>query len=41
MGLPCPNIATGGANGHGRRELAYVQDMDKMVEMCKHLCEAN
>ena len=40
MGLPCPNIATGGANGHGRRELAYVSDMDKMVEVCQHLCRS-
>ena len=40
MGLPCPNIATGGMNAHGRRELAFVQDMDKMVEMLKHLIAA-
>ncbi len=40
MGLPCPNIATGGMNAHGRRELAFVQDMDRMVEMLKHLIAA-
>ena len=33
MGLPCPNLATGGMNYHGRFECIAVQDMDKMAEM--------
>ena len=33
MGLPCPNLATGGMNFHGRFECIAVQDMDKMAEM--------
>ena len=40
MGLPCPNIATGGMNGHGRLECVAVQDMDKMVEMMAELIRA-
>jgi len=32
-GLPCPNLATGGMNVHGRFECIAVQDMDKMAEM--------
>ena len=37
MGLPCPNIATGGMNCHGRYECAAIEDMEKMVEMLVHL----
>ena len=33
MGLPCPNLATGGMNYHGRFECIAVQDMDVMAEM--------
>ena len=33
MGLPCPNLSTGGYNFHGRRELIPVQAMDSMVEV--------
>ena len=33
MGLPCPNLGTGGMNFHGRFECIAVQDMDKMAEM--------
>jgi len=32
-GLPCPNLATGGMNFHGRFECIAVQDMDKISEM--------
>lgn len=32
-GLPCPNLATGGMNMHGRFECITVQDMDKMAEV--------
>ena len=36
-GLPCPNLATGGMNYHGRFECIAVQDMDKMAEMIVEL----
>ena len=37
MGLPCPNLSTGGYNFHGRKELIPVQAMEKMVEMLEKL----
>ena len=37
MGLPTPNIATGGMNCHGRFECVAIEDMDTMVEMIVHL----
>jgi tripeptide aminopeptidase len=40
MGLPCPNIATGGMNAHGRLECIAIQDMDKMVDMLEALVTA-
>jgi len=33
MGLPCPNLSTGGYNAHGRKELISVQSMEKMVDV--------
>ena len=36
-GLPCPNLATGGLNCHGRFECIAVQDMDAMVEVLYQL----
>lgn len=33
MGLPCPNLCTGGANYHSRFEYACVQSMDKVTEL--------
>ena len=33
MGLPCPNLSTGGMNYHGRFECIAVQDMDRMTDM--------
>lgn len=33
MGLPCPNICTGGENFHGKYEYACVQSMEKCVEL--------
>ena len=33
MGLPCPNLSTGGYNYHGRKELIPVQAMEKMVDV--------
>ena len=40
MGLPCPNIATGGIACHGRHECVAVQDMDAMVDMMESLLRA-
>ena len=33
MGLPCPNLGTGGYNCHGPMELAVAEEMDAVVEM--------
>lgn len=32
MGLPCPNVFTGGYNFHGRYEYAVTEEMEKAVE---------
>ncbi len=37
MGLPCPNLATGGMNCHGRFECVAIQDMDAMVDVLARL----
>ena len=37
MGLPTPNIATGGMNCHGRFECIAVEDMDTMTDMLVRL----
>ncbi len=37
MGLPCPNLSTGGYNYHGRKELIPVQSMEKMVDVLEAL----
>lgn len=33
MGLPCPNLSTGGYNCHGRKELVTVEGMETMVKV--------
>lgn len=33
MGLPCPNLCTGGHNFHGKHEYIPVQSMEKTVEI--------
>ena len=33
MGLPCPNLATGGMNFHSRLECIAIEDMDAMVDV--------
>ena len=40
MGLPCPNLGTGGANCHGRYEVCSVQEMHKMVEILLNIVKA-
>ncbi len=39
MGLPCPNLCTGGANYHSRFEYAHVQGMEKTTELLVRLVE--
>lgn len=39
MGLPCPNLCTGGANGHSRFEYVCVQSMEKVTELLVRLAE--
>lgn len=39
MGLPCPNLCTGGANYHSRFEYAHVQGMVKTTELLVRLVE--
>ena len=33
MGLPCPNICTGGANFHSRFEFVSINSMDKITDI--------
>lgn len=40
MGLPCPNLCTGGANFHGKYEFISIQSMEKIVEMLVKLMTA-
>ena len=38
MGLPAPNLFAGQHNIHSRLEWVSIQDMEKAVETCIHLC---
>jgi tripeptide aminopeptidase len=38
MGLPCPNIFTGGHNGHGPYEFIPVQSMEAAVKVITRIC---
>jgi tripeptide aminopeptidase len=38
MGLPCPNLFTGGHNYHGRFEYIPLESMEKAVEVIVNLC---
>ena len=40
MGLPCPNLSTGGENFHGIHEFVSVDAMKKMVEVLVNLVTA-
>jgi tripeptide aminopeptidase len=33
MGLPCPNLCTGGKNFHGRFEYICIEDMEKITQL--------
>ena len=37
MGLPCPNLATGGMNCHGRFECVAAEDLELMTDVLVHL----
>lgn len=39
MGLPCPNLFTGGHNYHGRYEFAVLETMEKSVEVIVKIAE--
>lgn len=39
MGLPCPNIFTGGHNFHGKFEFIVIQSMEKAVEVIVKIVE--
>jgi tripeptide aminopeptidase len=41
MGLPCPNIFTGGYNFHSRYEFIPVKSMEKAVEVIVKIAELN
>jgi len=40
MGLPCPNLGTGGGNFHGNYEYVSATEMRQMVEVLKALVKA-
>ena len=40
MGLPCPNLSTGGYNFHGRKELITTEAMEKMVDVLANILTA-
>ena len=39
MGLPCPNLCTGGANFHGKYEYACADDMETIVKLLVRIAE--
>lgn len=39
MGLPCPNLCTGGYNFHGKYEFIPVQSMEKVAELLVKIVE--
>ena len=40
MGLPCPNLGTGGGNGHGKFEYCCIQSMEASVRICVGIIKA-
>lgn len=40
MGLPCPNLCTGGHNFHGKYEYTCVQSMEQIVELLLGIVQA-
>ena len=39
MGLPCPNLCTGGGNFHGRFEYACAEDMEMTVQLLVRIAQ--
>ena len=39
MGLPCPNIGTGGQNCHGKYEYVDIDEMELVVKQILELCK--
>ncbi len=39
MGLPCPNLCTGGHNFHGKYEYISIQSMERVVEILTKIVE--
>lgn len=39
LGLPCPNLCTGGHNFHGRHEYVCIQSMEKIVQLLIKITE--
>ena len=39
MGLPCPNLGTGGANAHSRYEYVSLQEMDGVCQILKNIVD--
>ncbi len=39
MGLPCPNLCTGGRNAHGKYEYACIDDMETIVKLLVRIVE--
>ena len=39
MGLPCPNLCTGGENFHSRFEFVSVESMDKITNLIVRICK--
>ena len=39
MGLPCPNLSTGGENFHGKYEFICTQSMETMVEVLTNIAK--
>lgn len=37
MGLPCPNICTGGENFHSRFEYIPIESLEKVVDIVERL----
>ena len=37
MGIPCPNLGTGGRNFHGECEYAIIEEAEQMLEILKHI----
>ena len=40
MGLPCPNLCTGGDNFHGKFEFIPIEDMEKVTELLVEILKA-